>query len=125
MIIRFGELPSMRLCSALRLLILITLIQGKYFDGKCLFVSPLRVLSILFVSPSHLFFCIHQFQSLFEPESRKEQVMFEFWHYSTMIGENFEYCTSQMSKNASGGGNYCIFKFQICLPQAEFTNLIS
>ena len=42
--------------------------------------------------------------------------MLELCHYSTKVGENFEYCTSQMPKNASGGGNYCIFKFQIFLP---------
>ena len=42
--------------------------------------------------------------------------MLELRHYSTMVGENFEYCTSQMPRNASGRGNYYIFKFQICLP---------
>ena len=26
--------------------------------------------------------------------------MFEFWRHSTMVGENFEYCTSQMPRDA-------------------------
>ena len=35
-----------------------------------------------------------------------EHVMFEFWRHSTMVGENFEYCTSQMPRNASKLSNY-------------------
>ena len=95
------------------------------FEENAYLFPITRVRQVSILSPSNLNSSASNANHLSNLNRERKQVILKICHYSTMVGENFEYCTSQMPRNASGGGFCCIFKFQICSPQAEFTNLIS
>ena len=64
--------------------------------------SPTACVNYLISSQSNLNLSASNtnFNHLLNLNQEMEQVMLEFWCHSTMIREHFEYCTSQMHRNA-------------------------
>ena len=76
--------------------------------AKNAYSFPHCVCQVSYSFPSNLNFCASNsnFIHLLNLNQEREQVMLEFWHYSTMVGEHFEYCTSQMPRNTSKSSYY-------------------